>query len=148
MYKEHKVIVIIFSVIVIALELILKLDYYEIADHSISVMSIALGIYIAALTGLLGSKSMSALKNTPDLRVPGKDKLGVLLSYFKQAMFCGLMTIILSYVSIFANSEKWFEAYPDVILLISIAGFILLALNFLYMWLLFSFVINSIVHEA
>ena len=74
LYRKHKIAIGVVAIVIIILEFWLKVDYFEVADHSISVIAIALGIYIAALTALLGSKTMTAMKNAPDPNVPGKSK--------------------------------------------------------------------------
>lgn len=63
LYRKHKIAIGVVAIVIIILEFWLKVDYFEVADHSISVIAIALGIYIAALTALLGSKTMTAMKN-------------------------------------------------------------------------------------
>ena len=148
LYRKHKIAIGVVAIVIIILEFWLKVDYFEVADHSISVIAIALGIYIAALTALLGSKTMTAMKNAPDPNVPGKSKLGVLITYFRAAMLCGLVSIVISYISIFNKTNGWFSNYLHSEIVLSSLGFALLSLNFLFMWLLFSFIVNSIILEA
>lgn len=63
-------------------------------------------------------------------------------------MLCGLVSIVISYISIFNKTNGWFSNYLHSEIVLSSLGFALLSLNFLFMWLLFSFIVNSIIREA
>ena len=63
MYRRHKIACVALSLLTFFAAFILKADYSKIADCAISVVSIALAVYIGAASVILGSDFAGKLKN-------------------------------------------------------------------------------------
>lgn len=62
MYERHKRLIVIIFIAVLIAAIILNADYSKIAEASISVMSIAVAVYISATSVILGSTYAEKLK--------------------------------------------------------------------------------------
>ena len=69
MYKRHKLLLLAIFVGSFFITFLLGLDFSPIAEAAITVASIAMGVYIAAVSALLGSDYAKNLKN--------KDRRGI-----------------------------------------------------------------------
>lgn len=143
MYKKHKIITLVAFVIVFIISYIMKLDYNQIATESITVVSIALAVYMASFSQLAASELAEEMKKTPDKRIIGKSELGVLESYLKLAIKFGLASIIIgcAYLLDF-NIEL--EKSGNFVSSICLA---VLSINFVFIWILFNFMINRQLRE-
>mgnify|MGYP000245263791 CR=1 FL=1 len=77
MYKRHKLLLLAVFVGSFFITFLLNLEFSPIAE-AITVASIAMGVYIAAVSALLGSNYAKNLKTTTDPEYPTKTLLGVL----------------------------------------------------------------------
>ena len=77
MYKRHKLLLLAVFVGSFFITFLLNLEF-SIAEAAITVASIAMGVYIAAVSALLGSNYAKNLKTTTDPEYPTKTLLGVL----------------------------------------------------------------------
>ena len=155
MYKRHKIFgAILFSVIFL-LSCLFKLDYTKIADSAISVVSIALGVYIGAASVILGSNFAGKLKSQPDSEIKTKTHLGVLATYLRIAGFLGIMTILVSSLYnldidipliteqlIKTSFGSWLINFLSVSF--SSISCCLFAENLFFIWLILLFLINSL----
>ena len=78
MYKRHKLLLLAVFVGSFFITFLLNLEFSPIAEAAITVASIAMGAYIAAVSALLGSNYAKNLKTTTDPEYPTKTLLGVL----------------------------------------------------------------------
>ena len=72
MYKRHKLLLFTVFVGSFFITFLLGLDFSPMAEAAITVASIAMGVYIAAVSALLGSDYAKNLKTTTDKEYPAK----------------------------------------------------------------------------
>ena len=77
MYERHKHLIVIIFIAVLIAAIILSADYSKIAEASISVMSIAVAVYISATSVILGSTYAEKLKGQVDPKITTSTSLGV-----------------------------------------------------------------------
>lgn len=150
MYKRHKRNVICLSVILLISCYFLRLDYKEIAEVGITVVSIELAVYIAAASVLLGSPYAHNLKHSVDPEIKTKTQLGVLTSYLRAAGILSVLTIVISSVFILLSDVIGFSLTDATTLtenlyyVASAISLCLFGLNILFLWLIFQFLVNSL----
>lgn len=96
MYKRHKRQLSICVMATTAMAFMFDWDFTPIAEIAVTVASIAMGVYIAAVSALLGSQYAKDLKGTTDSELPSKTLLGVLADYFRCAGFSCILLILTS----------------------------------------------------
>ncbi len=96
MYKRHKRQLSICVMATTAMAFMFDWDFTPIAEIAVTVASIAMGVYIAAVSALLGSQYAKDLKGTTDRELPSKTLLGVLADYFRYAGFSCILLILTS----------------------------------------------------
>ena len=96
MYKRHKRQLSICVMATTAMAFMFDWDFTPIAEIAVTVASIAMGVYIAAVSALLGSQYSKDLKSTTDRELPSKTLLGVLADYFRCAGFSCILLILTS----------------------------------------------------
>ena len=95
MEKRDNFIVAVVGIVTIFCSFYFKLNYTSIAESGLTLSSITLAVYIAAIIGLINSKL--AIKMQGVITTGGtKSQLGILTSYFKTATFCAIVTIVVS----------------------------------------------------
>ena len=100
MYKRHRIISYILVITALASGIIFDLQYSKIAEVAIPVIAIALAMYIAVATALLGSPFSKSLKKRQDKENPKISMLGRLASYLKIAGISSILTIAISTIYI------------------------------------------------
>lgn len=141
MYKRHRCQLTCCILIISVVAFILNLDFKEIADATLTVSSITMGVYIAAVSALLGSKYAKELSEKIDTEYQTKTLLGVLADYFRCAGGWCITTIILScifHISFVSESKVYFIQYASAFSFGAFAG------NLLLFWLILIFLINSL----
>lgn len=153
MYRRHKIACVALSLLTFFAAFILKADYSKIAEAAISVVSIALAVYIGAASVILGSNFADKLKKQKDSQIKTKTSLGVLATYLRLAGICGLLTLIISVVyligldisSLGNTLAQWGQIgyLPLFQHLFSAISCSLFVINIFYIWLILIFLINS-----
>lgn len=153
MYRRHRRTCIVLFVSIFFATFKLKADYSKIADNAVSVISIALAVYIGAASVILGSDFAKKLKKQQDQELITKTSLGVLASYLRTAGVCSLLTIIISIiymldldVSSLVNILTQYvpiEYFQFLWNFLSSISFGLFAINVIFLWLILIFLINS-----
>lgn len=154
MYKRHKIMSMALFVGVFLVTFLLKADYFEIASSAISVVSIALAVYIGAASVILGSNFAEKLKNQKDSQIKTKTRLGVLATYLRIAGSCSLVTIVISGIyaldldlsfvgKFFASWEYSNHLMETMPLVLSSFSCSMFTLNIFFIWLILLFLINS-----
>lgn len=141
MYKRHQRQLTCCISMVSVVAFILNWDFKEIADATLTVSSITMGVYIAAVSALLGSKYAKELREKTDSEYKTKTLLGVLADYFRCAGGWCIMTMILScifHISCISESKVCFIQYVSAFSFGAFAG------NLLLFWLILIFLINSL----
>lgn len=154
MYKRHKAASIVLFITVFLFSFLLKADYYKIAEAAISVVSIALAVYIGAASVILGSEFAGKLKKQKDGQIKTKTSLGVLATYLRVAGICSIVTLIISSIytidldfqsvrnifMLWNCSEYFFQILP---VLLSSFSCSLFSINVFFIWLILIFLINA-----
>ena len=108
MYKRHKWLIAVIFVTVFIVAAFLKADYSEIAESSISVMAIAIAVYIGATSVILGSAYAEKMKSQVDPEIRTSSSLGVLASYLRTAGAFGIGRPGVKFcVSDIRQSQEW-----------------------------------------
>ena len=104
------------------------------ADTAITLVSIAVGVYIAAVSALLGSPYAKELKQETDKKKTGNTLLGTLQDYFRCAGKFGVVTIIVSCLYCIPSTY----IIPARIMRIGSAiAYGVFSCNILFLWLLY-----------
>lgn len=153
MYRRHKIACAVLFVLSFLATFILKADYSKIADSAISVVSIALAVYIGAASVILGSDFAGKLKKQQDSQLTTKSSLGVLASYLRIAGICSLLTVIISAIYMLDLDISFFDNILIKYALIentqifqnlcSALSSSLFVINVFFIWLILIFLINS-----
>ena len=95
MSKKDKWLAFTLGLLVFVTSFAFDFDYANIASEGLTLSSIVLAVYVAAMMGLIGSKLGEKLANTP---ASGGEytQLWILRAYFKNALFFAVATIVLS----------------------------------------------------
>lgn len=97
LYKRHRVFLILLLLLSYIIAWINNVPFALIASDTITLDSIAIGVYTAAITLLIGSKTADAMKR-PDHEIKTKTQMGVLIVYLKCAMLTGISSILNSFI--------------------------------------------------
>ena len=158
MYRRHKVILIISSASVFCICCFFKVDYSLISNLVVTIISIALAVYIAAASVLLGSPFAKELKKRIDEEDKTKSLLGVLSTYLRNAGAYSIISIIVScFYAIrssvtfpfFIDAVQCLSNYKSTI--INVASSIsctLFFINIFFLWQILKFLINSLTKAA
>lgn len=155
MYKKHKWSLLIIFVVSALASYFLKVNYSKIAGAAITVVSIALAVYIGAASCLLGSPYAEKLRSIRDEEDKTKTSLGVLAQYLRTAGGFGIATIITSSIAqmkidlpsllLYSPSNKSLLRFAQLLVqIMSSASFGLFFVNVFFIWLILLFLINSI----
>lgn len=120
-----------------------KLDYSRIADHGLTLCSIVLAVYIAAIVGLINSDLAKKMKKTVASKQTDKTKLGVLTKYFKHASSCSIGTIIISSMVLLVE-ESATLSQPALCAwsALSLLGLVLYIENLVFLTIILRFMLN------
>lgn len=139
--KEHKTYLIICFLLITVIAYILNWNFEKMADTAITLVSIAVGVYIAAVSALLGSPYANELKQETDKKKTGNTLLGTLQDYFRCAGKFGVVTIIVSCLYCIPSTY----IIPARIMRIGSAiAYGVFSCNILFLWLVFIFLVNSL----
>lgn len=129
----------------------LHLDYANIADSGLTLSSIVLAVYVAAITGMINTELAKNMAMTVDSHNHEKTQLGTLTSYFKSASCCAVLSIAISSIILllpdtFEVTLPKHSCQIDLISLIqpffSITGFVVYVENIVFLCLILKFMLN------
>ena len=154
MYERHKRLIIIIFIAVLIAAIILNADYSKIAEASISVMSIAVAVYISATSVILGSTYAEKLKGQVDSKITTSTSLGVLAAYLRNAGALAVIMIMISTlyvlkigtpkpIAILLTNNGWHTIGTLILRVVSAISCGLFAVNIVFMYLILLFLINS-----
>ena len=154
MYERHKRLIVIIFIAVLIAAIILNADYSKIAEASISVMSIAVAIYISATSVILGSTYAEKLKGQVDSKITTSTSLGVLAAYLRNAGALAVIMIMISTlyvlkigtpkpIAILLTNNGWHTIGTLILRVVSAISCGLFAVNIVFMYLILLFLINS-----
>ncbi len=154
MYERHKRLIVIIFIAVLIAAIILNADYSKIAEASISVMSIAVAVYISATSVILGSTYAEKLKGQVDSKITTSTSLGVLAAYLRNAGALAVIMIMISTlyvlkigtpkpIAILLTNNGWHPIGTLILRVVSAISCGLFAVNIVFMYLILLFLINS-----
>lgn len=141
MEKKHKVLLWFVAIAVAAITYICQLDYRNIASEGMSLSSIVLAVYIAALMGI-GSSNLGKKLATIPSKDPEYTQLWVLRRYFGNAVITSVMTITASSVILLVPGRLPEEPMSVVYSMASSLSLAVYAVNLVFMGLIIEFVLN------
>ena len=158
MYKRDKIIAVLLFLIAGIFTYSFGFDYSKISSSVFTVVSISVAVYIAVAAALLDSRYAVALKSAVDAKITTKTQLGVLSEYLRWAGRFSIITIAISCFFVVLPSEKAMVLVQQLIKqasvieaagrLASSIAFGVFALNILFLWRIFVFLINSLNKSA
>ena len=154
MYERHKRLIVIIFIAVLIAAIILNADYSKIAEASISVMSIAVAVYISATSVILGSTYAEKLKGQVDSKITTSTSLGVLAAYLRNAGALAVIMIMISTlnvlkigtpkpIAILLTNNGWHTIGTLILRVVSAISCGLFAVNIVFLYLILLFLINS-----
>ena len=154
MYERHKRLIVIIFIAVLIAAIILNADYSKIAEASISVMSIAVAVYISETSVILGSTYAEKLKGQVDSKITTSTSLGVLAAYLRNAGALAVIMIMISTlyvlkigtpkpIAILLTNNGWHTIGTLILRVVSAISCGLFAVNIVFMYLILLFLINS-----
>ena len=158
MYKRHKILLFFLSITVFVLSFIFKADYSLVSELVVTIISIALAVYIAAASVLLGSPFSKELKRQIDKEDKTKSLLGVLSVYLRKAGAYSIVSIIISClysispsisVPFSIESIQHIFVYRDLFVnIFSSISCTLFSANIFFLWQILKFIIFSLTKAA
>lgn len=145
MYTRHKIAVFAVFILTAIFCYFAEILYENLAITAITVVSISVAIYIAAMSALLGSPYADRLKSIRDSKIVGNSQLGVLTTYLRVAGNIGVLTIV---ISILFQIPAVITVPPPLRRLVSSFACGTFAVNVLFLWLIFQFLTTSLVNSA
>lgn len=152
MYKKHVILLISIGLLTLSISWYFKWQYKVIASDVMSFISIAIGLYIAAISFQFGNK-MSEYMKKQDKRIPTKTHMGVLCTYLKYATYTGFLAIIdscgvlivssMTYIEKKEDVEMVCERYPELLYILSSIGFSLFSASLIFSAIIFNFILFS-----
>lgn len=141
MYKRHKRQILLCVIVTTATAFMFDWSFEPIADLAVTVASIAMGVYIAAVSALLGSQYAKEMKETTDKEQPNKTLLGILASYFRYAGISCILLIVVSCLFLIPSNINF---SPMLLKVGGAASYGLFSSNILLIWLILLFLVNSL----
>ena len=143
MYKRHKVYTVFLTLLTLFLCYGLNVDYSRIAENAVTVVSISFALHITVASSLLGSDYSRYLKKHTDYKK---------VAYLQNAGIISVLTITISTLYMLVpddfqmlSQSEFLNRHLDFLRrIISSASCALFAINFLFLWLIFIFLINSL----
>ena len=147
MEKKHKALLWGIAALVAVCSYIFQLDYRNIASEGISLTSIVLAVYVAAMMGLIGAKLGEKLAKMPS-KNPEYTQLWVLRRYFSNAVIASVLTIIGSSLILLLPERRECEPMSNAYLLASSLSLAVYAVNLVYMGFIMKFMLNRQIWDA
>lgn len=144
MYKRDKIFVAIFGAISAGIAFSVNVDYSRIASEGLTLSSIVLAVYVAAMMGLIGSKLGEKMSST--VTSDGEHtQLWVFMEYVRNALFFAISTIIISsIVLLIPTIDPETATLTELITyrFVSAIGLSCYSVNLLFMGLVLKFMLN------
>lgn len=141
MEKKHKILLWFVAVVVTACSYLFRLDYRNIASEGLSLASIVLAVYVAAMMGLIGANLSKKLANMPSANLE-YTQLWVLRRYFSNAVIVSVLTIIASSIILLLPERSACGPISNAYMLLSSLSLALYAVNLVFMGLIVKFILN------
>ena len=142
MYIKHKVIILLTFITISLISFKLNLDFNIISGSYVSIISIIIAIYSVFIGSLTGSSLSKKLSLAPDKVFSYKSELGVIKTYAKYALVCAILSLISTLLIQLLFS--FFEStHSNICYKVCSSGcFGLFSVNFIFLYLILSFILN------
>lgn len=147
MEKKHKILLWLIAVVVTACSYLFRLDYRNIASEGLSLTSIVLAVYVAAMMGLIGAKLGEKLAKLP-AKNPEYTQLWVLRKYFSNAVIVSVLTIVASSIILLLPERPECIPMSNAYLLVSSLSLAIYAVNLVFMGFIMKFMLNRQIWDA
>ena len=150
MSKRDKWFAFMLALLVAVITFLFEFDYADIASEGLTLSSIVLAVYVAAMMGLIGSKLGEKLASTPAANGE-HTQLWVLRAYFKNALIFAVATIILSSLTLLAPEIDSTTASQALILtyhVFSALSLAVYAVSLFFMCVTLKFMLNRQIWNA
>lgn len=145
MRKIDKFLVFLIAAAVGLLALVFKIDYAEIASEGLTLSSIVLAVYVAAIIGLINTDLAKKMATTLSAPRSEYTQLGQLTIYFRHASAYAIATIVISSIVLLIPQsvlEEGILAVEIVCRILSVVGLMVYALNLMFLGLILKFMLN------
>lgn len=127
----------------------LEIDYSKIASEGLTLSSIVLAVYVAAIIGLINTDLAKKMAKTLSAPKSEFTQLGQLTVYFRQASAYAIATIVISSIFLLIPELEVRNIVFDTCMrVLSILGLIVYALNLLFLGLILRFMLNRQIWNA
>ena len=106
MRKSDKTAAVILATLTIVISWLTHLDYNIIASEGLTLSSIVLAVYVAAILGLINTNLAKKMAATQAYAKSEFTQLGQLVIYFKYASAYAIATIVISSITLLNQSIK------------------------------------------
>lgn len=142
MRKCDKITAIILAMFTIMASRLLHLDYNTIASEGLTLSSIVLAVYVAAILGLINTNLAKKMAVTQTSAKSEFTQLGQLVIYFKYASVCAIATIVISSITLLIPTEVNKCMFQIVFECFSSIGFTVYTLNLFFLVVILRFMLN------
>ena len=142
MEKKDKVIAVLIGIIVAICSCCFRLEYRSIANNGLTLSSIVLAVYIAAIVGLVNSRLAEKMSKAVALPKGERTQLGVLVQYFKIGCVFSIGTIILSSITLIIPYMQYAKMLHICKLLLSISGLVFYTESLVFLAMIIRFILN------
>lgn len=144
MERKDSILTVVIGIITAVCWYMFGLDYLKIAESGLTLSSIVLAVYIAAIIGLINSELAKRMKNTVATPRNDKTQLGVLVLYFKIAIFFSVGTILVSSLILLLSFPNNRESFIVVSIwsVLSVIGLVFYVENLVFLIIILRFMLN------
>lgn len=147
MERTHKVLLWCTAVVVAICSYIFRFDYRDIASEGMTLSSIVLAVYVAAMMGLIGAKLGEKLAKLPS-KNPEYTQLWVLRAYFQNAVIFAVLTIVASSIILLMPESAKVESVNCAFQIVSSLSLAVYAANLVFMGFIMKFMLNRQIWDA
>ena len=151
MRKGDKCAAVLLAILVAAVSWFTRCNYKSIASEGLTLSSIVLAVYVAAILGLINTNLAKKMAVTPTHTKSEFTQLGQLVAYFKHASAYAVATIIFSSIALLLPvcpidaKEKILQI---ILRFFSSSGFKVYALNLFFLIVILRFMLNRQIWDA
>ena len=142
MRKSDKTAAVILATLTIVISWLTHIDYNIIASKGLTLSSIVLAVYVAAILGLINTNLAKKMAATQAHAKSEFTQLGQLVIYFKYASAYAIATIVISSITLLLPAEATKRIFQIIIHCLSSIGFTVYALNLFFLAVILRFMLN------
>ncbi len=148
MRKGDKTAATILATLTIVVSWSIPLDYNVIASEGLTLSSIVLAVYVAAILGLINTNLARTMATTRTHAKSEFTQLGQLVIYFKYATAYAIATIVISSITLLIPTEANERLFQVIFQCISSIGFAVYSLNLFFLSIILRFMLNRQLWDA